>query len=145
MNWLWLKNAAKLFTGSEAGGKIIETISAKIPDANSRLELQLAFQELVAAMQGKILDLEKQLLASQTKIIESETKGNFIQRSWRPILMLSFGFIIMYNYWFAPTFGTPQTDLPEDFWMLLKISVGGYVIGRSGEKIVPELAAKLKK
>ena len=30
-------------------------------------------------------------------------------------------------------------------WELLKIGMGGYIIGRSAEKIVPELAKVMKK
>lgn len=142
MAFEWLKN---LVGGSTAAVEVIEKIADKIPDANSRLELSLAFQKLIADMQQKILDLERQVLNNQTKLIAAEAKGNFLQRSWRPILMLSFGFIICYNYWFAPTFGTPVTELPERFWNLLEISVGGYVIGRSFEKFIPPLGEVLKK
>lgn len=145
MNWIWLKSIAKVFTGSENSGQLIEEISSKIPDANSRLKLNLTLQELISGMQKKILDLESQLLKSKTDLIKTEMQGNWFQKSWRPVLMLMFGFIVIYNYWFAPTFGTPTTELPQDFWQLLKISIGGYVIGRSGEKIVPQLSDKLRK
>ena len=140
MNWEWIKG---LLGGgaAETLGKIVD----KIPDADERKRMELSLQELIAGVQSKILELERQLLNSKTQLIKAEMEGSKLQRNWRPILMLCFGFIIMYNYWFAPTFSTPTTDLPEDFWMLLKISVGGYVIGRSGEKIVPELNKTLRK
>jgi len=140
MGWEWI---TKLFGGGvgEAIGKIVD----KIPDADDRKRMELSLQELIASVQIKVLDMERQLLDAKTQLINTEMQGSKLQRNWRPILMLCFGFIIMYNYWFAPTFSTPTTDLPEDFWMLLKISVGGYVIGRSGEKIVPELTKTLRK
>ena len=34
----------------------------------------------------------------------------------------------------VPLFGTPQADIPPDMWDLLKLGVGGYVVGRSVEK-----------
>lgn len=71
----------------------------------------------------------------QSEIINNEAKGNFLQRSWRPILMLSFGFIVMYSKFFAPAFGLPNTVLEPDFWTLLNIGVGGYVVGRTVEKV----------
>jgi len=140
MGWEWI---TKLLGGGigEAIGKIVD----KIPDADERKRMELSLQELIASVQVKVLDMERQLLDAKTQLINTEMQGSKLQRNWRPILMLCFGFIIMYNYWFAPTFSTPTTDLPEDFWMLLKISVGGYVIGRSGEKIVPELTKTLRK
>ena len=34
----------------------------------------------------------------------------------------------------VPLFGTPAADIPPDMWDLLKLGVGGYVLGRSVEK-----------
>ena len=42
-------------------------------------------------------DAQLELQKMQTEIIVAEAKGNWLQRSWRPILMLSFGFIIIYT------------------------------------------------
>jgi uncharacterized membrane protein len=42
-------------------------------------------------------DAQLELQRMQTEIIVAEAKGNWLQRSWRPILMLSFGFIIIYT------------------------------------------------
>jgi len=39
----------------------------------------------------------------------------------------------------------PVLTLPEDLWGLMKIGVGGYVVGRSAEKIVPQIVEVLKK
>ena len=75
------------------------------------------------------------LMKVQNEIISQEMKGNWLQRSWRPIIMLSFGFIIFYHYFLSQVFGLPVIDLPEKFWSLLEIGMGGYVIGRSAEKI----------
>jgi hypothetical protein len=33
----------------------------------------------------------------------------------------------------------PPLVLPPDMWALLKIGVGGYIVGRSGEKIARSL------
>ena len=71
----------------------------------------------------------------QTEIIVAEAKGNWLQRSWRPILMLSFGFIVIYVKFIGPLFGLPIPTLEVEFWELLKIGIGGYVVGRSAEKI----------
>lgn len=48
--------------------------------------------------------------------------------------MVLFGLIVANNYLLAP-YGLGQTlELPPDMWDLLKIGVGGYVVGRSVEK-----------
>ena len=71
--------------------------------------------------------------------IIAEAKGNWLQRSWRPILMLSFGFIVIYNKFAAPLFGWPIPILEGEFWTLLQIGIGGYVVGRSAEKIADKI------
>ena len=63
--------------------------------------------------------------------------------------MLSFGFIIIYQYFLAPLLAKPlgfiEIDLPDRFWTLLEIGIGGYLVGRSIEKVAPKLAeAKTK-
>ena len=84
-------------------------------------------------------------LEAQRAIIEKEATGNFLQRSWRPITMLSFAFIIIYAYFLQPAFFPDavnvRSELPADFWNLLNLGLGGYVVGRSLEKI----SANIKK
>ena len=82
----------------------------------------------------------------QTEIIVAEAKGNWLQRSWRPILMLSFGFIIIYTKFISQLSAHLITPVLEpEFWSLLEIGIGGYVIGRSGEKIVDKLGPLFNK
>lgn len=96
-------------------------------------------------LQKMFIDESKQTENLQANIIISESKGNFLQRSWRPILMLSFGFIVVYSKFIAPAFGLPNTILEPDFWELLRLGIGGYVIGRSAEKITSTIIQKIKK
>jgi hypothetical protein len=72
----------------------------------------------------------------QTEIIVAEAKGNWLQRSWRPILMLSFGFIVIYVKFVGPLFNLRIPVLEDEFWTLLQIGIGGYVVGRTGEKMM---------
>ena len=87
------------------------------------------------------------IIDAQKNIIISEASGNWLQRSWRPVVMLSFAFIVVYSYFVQPAFFPDsvniRAELPSDFWQLLNIGLGGYVIGRSLEKISENV--KLKK
>jgi hypothetical protein len=75
------------------------------------------------------------------EIIKAEATGkSWMQRNWRPSLMFTFIAIIVNNYILVPylqSFGVPVISLavPSEMWTLLSIGVGGYVVGRSGEKI----------
>jgi len=80
----------------------------------------------------------------QTDIIITEAKGNWIQRSWRPILMMAFGFIVIYVKFLAPLLGLTIPELEIEFWELLKIGIGGYVVGRSAEKISKNIVISKK-
>ena len=60
-----------------------------------------------------------------------EAQGNWLQKSWRPLVMLCFTFIILLGV-FIPI---PLLDDNSEFWNLLEIGLGGYVIGRGGEKM----------
>ena len=97
-----------------------------------------AKNEVFKVFQKQQLELQK----LQTDVILAEANGNWLQRSWRPILMLSFGFIVIYVKFIAPLFGLPIPPLEDEFWNLLQLGIGGYVIGRSAEKIANKVIIK---
>jgi len=99
-----------------------------------------AKNEIFKVLQQKELELQKM----QTDIIIAEAKGNWLQRSWRPILMLAFGFIVIYVKFIAPLFDLRIPELENEFWNLLQLGIGGYVIGRTGEKMINSYVNKDK-
>ena len=115
------------------GANVIGDIGKVIDNLFTSDEERLAARnKIMQVLKEKELELQK----LQTDIIIAEAKGNWIQRSWRPLLMLSFGFIVIYNKFAAPLFGWPIPILEEEFWNLLQIGIGGYVVGRTGEKMM---------
>lgn len=81
-----------------------------------------------------LLGSNKELEAA-AQIIVAEAQGDsWLQRNWRPLLMVMFGVIIANNYLIVPIFRTPAADIPPDMWDLLKLGLGGYVVGRTVEK-----------
>lgn len=94
-----------------------------------------AAARIKAALQQKALDGELKELETAAGVVMAEARGDsWLQRSWRPLLMVLFGTIIANNYLVVPLFGTPAAEIPPDMWALLKLGVGGYVVGRSVEK-----------
>jgi uncharacterized membrane protein len=95
-----------------------------------------------------VQDRESLLLASQRDIILAEaTSDSWLTKNWRPLLMLLITFIIFNNYVIYPylslfTSKAVVLPLPDDLWQLMKIGVGGYVVGRSAEKTVQLLKGK---
>lgn len=84
----------------------------------------------------KLIDTYVKLAEFQSKTLQTEMSGNWLQRSWRPLLMLSLVFVVVNNYILQPYFPSIfiVTELPDHLWELLKIGVGGYIVGRSVEK-----------
>jgi len=102
--------------------------------------------ELETAIKSKLIGLEQEVVRAQRDTIVAEANSqSFIARNWRPIMMLTFVFIIANNYILFPyvqLFGGTalELEIPDAMWSLLKIGVGGYVMGRSGEKMVESYA-----
>lgn len=90
---------------------------------------------------AQVLTLQSHLLQSQTQIITAEANGqSWGQRNWRPITMLTFLVLII-----CDSFGFLAFRLSNEAWELLKIGLGGYVIGRSAEKVIPDILKQFKK
>lgn len=84
-------------------------------------------------------------LTASAEIIKTEAASeHWLAAVWRPILMLTFGGLIV-----ARWFGFAAPDLSEaeylKLWSIVEFGIGGYVVGRSAEKIAPAIADALKK
>ena len=117
---------------SKIGGKTIKEVTNLAGNFITTDKDKARFKNILTDI---VLKYNAQVIQAQSEILKTEMTGNWLQRSWRPIIMLSFGFIILYYYFLSPVFGLPGIDLPDRFWSLLEIGLGGYVIGRSVEKI----------
>lgn len=119
------------------GKLIFDIIDRTIDDPKQKAELQrqatqMLHEEGQARLQGQI------------QIILAESGGSWMQKNWRPTLMLTIVAIVANNYLIAPylqIFGVPNTvlALPDELYTLMTIGVGGYIAGRSGEKIAQTL------
>ncbi len=129
-----MKKILNWFTTGVVGeiGKVIDNLFT------SDEERIKAKNEVFKVLQEQQLELQK----LQTEIIVTEANGNWLQRSWRPILMLAFGFIVIYVKFIAPLFQLPIPPLENEFWNLLQLGIGGYVVGRSAEKISKNIVIK---
>ena len=118
------------------GGSVVKDLLTGLDNLFTSKEEKIKAENVIKQI---LIQKELELQKMQTEIIVTEAKGNWLQRSWRPILMLSFGFIVIYNKFAAPLFGWPIPILEGEFWTLLQIGIGGYVVGRSAEKIADKI------
>lgn len=119
----------------DVGGKIIDRLW---PDPTEAAKAKLAMLEM--AQKGELAELTGRLNIVQTEAASS----HWLAANWRPLLMLTFGGLIV-----ARWFGWAAPNLSESeylkLWDIVNLGLGGYVIGRSVEKVVPSIAEALKK
>lgn len=109
-------------------GKIIDKI---FPDKQAAAEAKLKLLEL--QQQGDLKELD-----TAANIIIAEASGEgALQRNWRPITMLTFVGLVVAHW-----LGFTAENLSEAQIMALldivKVGIGGYVVGRTVEKAVKE-------
>ena len=117
------------------GAKLIDKI---IPDKEAADKAKLELLKL--DQEGKLTELK-----AQAQIINTEAASqHWLAANWRPITMLIFVGLIV-----ARWFGWAAPNLAEEeyikLWSIVELGLGGYVIGRSVEKIVPTIAGAMKK
>lgn len=84
-----------------------------------------------AEIESKLFEIEAKVKQSQADIIIAEANGDsWLQRNWRPIVMLGLFCLVI-----ADSFGLLVFRLSTESWGLLKIGIGGYVIGQSAEVV----------
>ena len=113
--------------------KVLDIVDDVVEDTDAANKLKAEIQKQL--MQNRNAELE-----AAAKVVLAEVQGSWLQRNWRPILMLSVIAIIVNNYLLFPylhlwTDKIVVLELPGGLWGLLTAGVGGYIVGRSGEKI----------
>ena len=121
-------------------------IDKAVLDKTEAERLKIALQ--TAIMSGEFKEFET-LTNARMNVLVAEAGGTGIKAIWRPVVMLMFAFIIANNYIIFPYvnlfgFKAVMFDIPPDLWALLKLGLGGYVVGRSAEKIIPGVVQAIK-
>jgi hypothetical protein len=126
----------------DAGLKVLDKV---LPDPQAKIQAQLELMRLQQAGEFKAIEADLQLAVSKADIIKTEAaSSHWLAANWRPVLMLTFGGLIV-----ARWFGWAAPNLSEQeylkLWDIVELGLGGYVIGRSVEKIAPSVAQAIKK
>jgi hypothetical protein len=124
-------------------GPLREILDRVIPDADMKLRLEA---EIAARLSAEA----QALMAARGSVLEAEiTRGSWLARNWRPMLMVFIMFLLGLYGLLLPLadlaagtridFSPRWADIPGPLWDLLAISVGGYIGGRTVEKIALNL------
>ena len=109
-----------------------ELIDSLHTSEEEKLEQKRKLLEIQAASMDSALSHERSILEAQAKIVNSEARSeHWLAATWRPVTMLTFLCLTV-----GDSLGLLATPLRDEAWMLLQIGLGGYVVGRSGEKVI---------
>lgn len=124
-------------------GPVTKALDAFVKDQELRRKLEADLQGKLAEHLGKTEELEQAIVLAE---IKSE---DWLTRNWRPLVMLTLmGFIVFVGLVLPlldALFGTPivfnprWNALPQQFWDFLSIGVGGYIGGRTLEKVAGQV------
>ena len=81
-----------------------------------------------------VLNSLNRMAEVQGEVIKTEMQGNWLQKSWRPLIMMAFGVILICK-WFGFTDANIDHELELKLMDIVQLGLGGYVVGRSAEKI----------
>lgn len=129
----------KLF--GTVAGKACDIVSEFVEDKDlaAQINAKLSAQIIATDTSKFIAEIE-----AQRSVLVAEIQGeSWMQRNWRPMVMLMFAAIIANNYivfpylsMFEMTAGkVTQLELSPMMWQCLKLGLSGYIVGRSMEKI----------
>ena len=97
-----------------------------------RLKAKGHLLDVQAAAMQRVFDYESETLQAKAGIVQAEAKSeHWVTATWRPITMLTFLALAV-----GDSLGWLPNPLRDEAWTLLQVGLGGYVVARSGEKIV---------
>jgi hypothetical protein len=109
-------------------------IDKAIPDKDLK-------EKLTHELNTQLINGDHEELIAKSNIIKAEAESkHWLTATWRPALMWICIIVIANNYILVPfcnaIFGTAiELTIPDQMWNLLTIGVGGYIAGRSAEKV----------
>lgn len=114
------------------GGSADAVLARFIEDKDKRLEAR-------SALLSEALTNERSFVDAARDVIVAEAQSDsFLARNWRPAVMLMFAVMVG-----KEAFLGDLANIPERMWSLLQLGIGGYVVGRSAEKIAKEVGPAL--
>ena len=109
------------------GGKVLDIVDDVVEDKDEANRLKFQIQK-------QLIENKSNELEAAAKIVLAEAQGSWLQRNWRPLLMVTFAALVV-AHWFGFTAPNIPESVQNSLLNIVMVGVGGYVVGRSGEKI----------
>ena len=109
------------------GGKVLDIVDDVVEDKDEANNLKFKIQK-------QLIETKSSELEAQAKIVLAEAQGSFLQRNWRPLLMIIFAGLVV-AHWFGWTAPNIPESVQNSLLNIVMVGMGGYVVGRSAEKV----------
>ena len=109
------------------GGKVLDIVDDVVEDKDEANRLKFEIHR-------QLIENKSNELESAAKIVLAEAQGSWLQRNWQPLLMVTFAALVV-AHWFGLTAPNIPENVQNSLLNIVMVGVGGYVVGRSGEKI----------
>ena len=110
-----------------------DAIRRLFPDPAEAAKAQAELNNALMANAAKIEEAAASIISDEAK------SEHWLASSWRPLVMLTFTALIVARWLGYSAPGISEAEVLK-LWDIVQLGLGGYVIGRSAEKIVPQLA-----
>ena len=112
---------------------------------NKLIELEYGFASSVLEFETKKLESEAEVLQARAEVIKAETTSDsWLTRSWRPIVILSFAALVILRWLGLADVDSLSEELELKLMSIIQIAIGGYILGRAGEKILPSILDSIR-
>ena len=115
-----------------------DAIRRLFPDPAEAAKAQAELNNALMANAAKIEEAAASIIADEAK------SEHWLASSWRPLVMLTFTALIVARWLGYSAPGISEVEVLK-LWDIVQLGLGGYVIGRSAEKIVPQIAEMVAK
>ena len=89
-----------------------------------------------------VLNSLNSVAQAQADVLKTEMQGNWLQRSWRPLVMITFVVLLVIRWTGIATYPI-DVSLEQSLLDIIKLGLGGYVLGRSVEKVATTVTANI--
>ena len=116
-------------------GDVIRRI---IPDGEAQAKAEA---EISMALMQRAQEIEN----AAASVVKAEAESeHWLTATWRPIVMLVLTSLIVARWLGYSAPGISEAEALK-LWSIVEIGLGGYVIGRSAEKIAPVMAEAMRR
>ena len=122
-------------------GAVAPMVKTLFSTIDKTIDNKAEAEKIKQNIQQQLLSGQLKELEAQASIITAEAKGGWLQRNWRPMLMLTFAGLVV-AHWFGFTAPNIPESVQNSLLNIVLVGLGGYIVGRSGEKIMDKYKEK---